>query len=144
MIAKITITVPRSGWIAVSTTGTPTMPSAASTWPNVGGSGFSVAIGFGAGVADVAGFPRAPGEVFRPAYWTSRGYFTNVNTSNTRVNITNVTNIYNNTYTNIYTNTYTNTYNNTYTNIYINTYTDIYINSDFDGDYNKHTNYNIN
>jgi hypothetical protein len=63
----------------------------------VGGSGFSVSIGIGAGVAGVAWFPLAPGEVYRPAYWTSSGYFTNINTSNTRVNVTNVTNIYNNT-----------------------------------------------
>jgi FecR protein len=50
--------------------------------------------GFGAGVA---WFPLAPREVFVPSYRTSRGYVNNVNVTNTRVNVTQVTNVYNTT-----------------------------------------------
>lgn len=49
---------------------------------------------FGAGVA---WFPLAPREVYVPWYRTSRGYVNNVNITNTRVNVTQVTNIYNTT-----------------------------------------------
>lgn len=49
---------------------------------------------FGVGVA---WFPLAPREVFVPWYRTSRGYVNNVNITNTRVNVTQVTNIYNTT-----------------------------------------------
>jgi hypothetical protein len=58
--------------------------------PNLG---VSVAVGVGAGVA---WFPLGPGEVYRPAYGASRDYFTRVNVTNTVVNVTQVTNIYNN------------------------------------------------
>jgi hypothetical protein len=58
--------------------------------PNLG---VSVAVGVGAGVA---WFPLGPGEVYRPAYAASRDYFTRVNVTNTVVNVTQVTNIYNN------------------------------------------------
>ncbi len=50
--------------------------------------------GFGAGVA---WFPLAPREVYVPSYRTSRGYVNNVNVTNTRVNVTQVTNVYNTT-----------------------------------------------
>jgi hypothetical protein len=66
-------------------------------WAFVGGGGFSVGVGIGAGVA---WFPLAPREVFVPWYRTSPAYINNVNITNTRVNvtqITNVTNVYNNT-----------------------------------------------
>jgi hypothetical protein len=56
----------------------------------VGGAGFS--IGGGAGVA---WFPLGPGEVFVPAYHVSRAYVTQVNVTNTVVNVTHVTNVYN-------------------------------------------------
>lgn len=49
---------------------------------------------FGVGVA---WFPLAPREVYVPWYRTSRGYVNNVNVTNTRVNVTQVTNIYNTT-----------------------------------------------
>ena len=39
-------------------------------------------------------FPLAPREVYRPSYETSRDYFTRVNVSNTVVNVTQVTNVY--------------------------------------------------
>ena len=61
------------------------------------GGGFGVGVGIGAGVA---WFPLAPREVFVPWYRTSPGYINNVNITNTRVNvtqITNVTNVYNTT-----------------------------------------------
>ena len=60
----------------------------------VGGGGFSVGVGIGAGVA---WFPLAPREVFVPWYRTSPTYVNNVNITNTRVNVTQVTNVYNTT-----------------------------------------------
>ena len=59
----------------------------------VGGGGFAL----GAGAAPVAWFPLAPREVYVPWYRTSRGYVNNVNITNTRVNVTQVTNVYNTT-----------------------------------------------
>ena len=59
----------------------------------VGGNGFSVAVGGGSGVG---WFPLGVGEVYRPSYEVSRTYFTNVNVTNTVVNTTYVTNVYNN------------------------------------------------
>ena len=59
-----------------------------------GGPGFhfSVAIGGGGGVG---WFPLAPGEVFVPGYRVSRTYVNNVNLTNTRVNVSRITNVYN-------------------------------------------------
>jgi hypothetical protein len=59
----------------------------------VGGGGFAL----GVGAAPVAWFPLAPREVYVPWYHTSPGYFNNVNVTNTRVNVTQVTNVYNTT-----------------------------------------------
>jgi hypothetical protein len=61
----------------------------------VGGPNIGVSVALGA-AAGVAWFPLGPGEVYRPAYSTSRDYFTRVNVTNTVVNVTQVTNIYNN------------------------------------------------
>ncbi|HEY8050583.1 MAG TPA: DUF6600 domain-containing protein [Ramlibacter sp.] len=58
----------------------------------VGGSGLSVSVSGGGGV--VGWFPLGPREVYRPAYATSRDYFTRVNVSNTVVNVTQVVNVY--------------------------------------------------
>jgi hypothetical protein len=58
-----------------------------------GGAGFQFSVGIGGGA--VGWFPLAPGEVFVPGYRVSRTYVNNVNISNTRVNITKVTNVYN-------------------------------------------------
>jgi hypothetical protein len=58
----------------------------------VGGNGFNLALG----VAGVAWFPLGVGEVYRPAYAVSRGYFSNVNVSNTVINTTVINNYYNN------------------------------------------------
>jgi hypothetical protein len=49
----------------------------------------------GVGGPGVAWFPLAPGEVYVPWYRTSRAYVNNVNITNTRVNITQVGNVYN-------------------------------------------------
>jgi hypothetical protein len=62
----------------------------------VGGSNFMLTIG-GGNVVGVAWFPLGPREVFRPSYTVSRGYFENVNRSNTVVNNTVINNYYNNT-----------------------------------------------
>ena len=56
----------------------------------VGGGGFRGAAGPG-----VAWFPLAPGEVYVPTYRVSRIYVTNINTSNTVVNVTHITSMYN-------------------------------------------------
>jgi hypothetical protein len=45
----------------------------------------------------VAWFPLGPRDVYRPSYAASRQYFSDVNTSNTGINRTNITNVYNNT-----------------------------------------------
>lgn len=57
-----------------------------------GGPGFHFSAGVGVGW-----FPLAPGEVFVPGYRVSRRYVNNVNITNTTVNITKVTNVYNTT-----------------------------------------------
>jgi hypothetical protein len=59
----------------------------------VGGPGFHFSVGVGG--PGVAWFPLAPGEVYVPWYRTSRAYVNNVNITNTRVNITQVGNVYN-------------------------------------------------
>jgi hypothetical protein len=74
----------------------------------VGGGGFSIGVGVGGGVG-VGWFPLGPGEVFVPWYRTSPRYVQNVNVTNTRVNVTQVTNVYNNVTVNHVTNvTYVN------------------------------------
>ncbi len=55
-----------------------------------GGAGFHFSAGVGVGW-----FPLGPGEVFIPGYRVSRNYVNNVNITNTAVNITRVTNVYN-------------------------------------------------
>ncbi len=55
-----------------------------------GGPGFRFSAGVG-----VAWFPLAPGEVFIPGYHVSRAYVNSVNVTNTAVNVTRVTNVYN-------------------------------------------------
>ena len=60
----------------------------------VGGAGFSVGIGIG--TAPVGWFPLGPREVYVPWYRTSPRYVQNVNVTNTRVSVVQVTNVYNN------------------------------------------------
>jgi hypothetical protein len=55
-----------------------------------GGPGFRFSAGVGVGW-----FPLAPGEVYVPGYHVSRAYVNNVNMTNTTVNVTKVTNVYN-------------------------------------------------
>ena len=56
-------------------------------------------VGVGAGGA-VAWFPLGPREVYVPSYRVSRGYVNRVNVTNTTVNVTQVTNVYNTTIVN--------------------------------------------
>ena len=60
----------------------------------VGGDNFQISISSG-NVGGVAWVPLAPREVYRPAYPVSRGYFENINRSNTVVNTTVINNTYN-------------------------------------------------
>ncbi len=62
----------------------------------VGGDNFRLSVNLG-NVGAVAWFALGPRDVYRPAYAVSRGYFTNVNTSSTVINTTQITNVYNNT-----------------------------------------------
>ncbi|MEO8303271.1 MAG: DUF6600 domain-containing protein [Betaproteobacteria bacterium] len=62
----------------------------------VGGSNFQLSVSTG-NVAGVAWFPLGPRDVYRPTYAVSRNYFTNINTTNTVINNTQITNVYNNT-----------------------------------------------
>jgi len=57
----------------------------------VGGNNFQLTISSG-NVGGVAWFPLAPSEVYRPAYKVSRGYYENINRSNTVVNTTVINN----------------------------------------------------
>ena len=61
----------------------------------VGGSIFQITISSG-NVGGVAWFPLGPRDVYRPAYPVSRGYFENINRSNTVINKTVINNYYNN------------------------------------------------
>ena len=61
----------------------------------VGGDNFQIAISSG-NVGGVAWFPLGPREVYRPSYPVSRGYFQNVNRSNTVINNTVINNYYDN------------------------------------------------
>ena len=60
-------------------------------------------VGIGVG-GNVAWFPLGPREVYVPSYRVSRGYVNRVNVSNTTVNVTQVTNVYNTTIINKTTN----------------------------------------
>jgi hypothetical protein len=61
----------------------------------VGGSNFQITISLGT-VAGIAWFPLGPRDVYRPSYPVSRSYFSRINSSNTRITTTNITNVYNN------------------------------------------------
>ena len=58
-----------------------------------GNRGFHFSIGVGGG--GVGWFPLGPGEVYVPSYRVSRVYVNNINITNTRVNVTQITNVYN-------------------------------------------------
>jgi hypothetical protein len=59
----------------------------------LGGVNFQIAISSGI-VGGVAWFPLAPREIYFPSYSVSRGYFENVNLSNTVINTTVINNYY--------------------------------------------------
>ena len=66
----------------------------------VGGNNFQLSISSG-NVGGVAWFPLAPREIYQPSYVVSRGYFENINRSNTVINNTVINNtVINNTYNN--------------------------------------------
>ena len=62
----------------------------------IGGNDFRLSISSG-GNGGIGWFPLGPRDVYRPSYPVSRGYFNNINTSNTVINNTQITNVYNNT-----------------------------------------------
>jgi hypothetical protein len=67
----------------------------------IGGAGFGISIsagggGYGPGGGDVGWFPLGPREVYVPSYYATPQYVQRVNTSNTVVSTTTVTNVYNN------------------------------------------------
>ncbi len=67
----------------------------------VGGGGFGFSVAFGGGFSGVAWFPLGPRDVFIPGYRSSQRYIQNINITNTRaINVTQVTNVYNNVYVN--------------------------------------------
>ncbi len=78
-----------------------------------GGGGFHFSIGIGGG--GVGWFPLGPGEVYVPSYRVSRRYVDNINVTNTRVNVTQITNVYN-----VYNSNTTNVTHITYVNQHIN------------------------
>ena len=61
----------------------------------ISGSGWSISISSGGGLP-IGWFPLGPREVYVPSYQASRDYFTRVNVTNTVVNNTIITNVYNN------------------------------------------------
>ncbi len=80
------------GWAPGPLYARPVYAPALVTW--FGGHGWGVSVGFGGGPA-YGWCPLGFGEPFVPWYHGSRGYFREVNISNTRItNITNVTNVY--------------------------------------------------
>ncbi|HWZ81966.1 MAG TPA: DUF6600 domain-containing protein [Terriglobales bacterium] len=84
----------RWGWVAGPVAVRPVYAPALVVF--IGGGG-----GFG---ANVGWFPLGPREVYVPSYRVSRGYVDRVNVTNTNVNVTNITNVYNTTIINKTTN----------------------------------------
>ncbi len=62
----------------------------------IGGPSFGLSISIGGGRGDVGWFPLGPREVYVPGYNASRTYVNRVNISNTTVNVSVITNVYNN------------------------------------------------
>src|SRR5450759_153510 len=85
----------RWGWIAGPVNVQPVYAPALVVFIGGGGGGFG---------GDVGWFPLGPREVYVPPYQVSRGYMNQVNVSNTTVNTTTITNVYNSTIINKSTN----------------------------------------
>jgi len=75
-------------WVPGPSVVRPVYAPALVAWVGGGPGAFS----FGAGIG---WFPLAPGEVFVPGYRVSRAYVNRVNITNTTVNVTRITNVYN-------------------------------------------------
>ena len=65
-----------------------------------GGGGWGVGVGFGGGWGGYGWCPLGFGEPYIPWYGVSRGYFNQVNITNTNITNVNITNVYNNNYIN--------------------------------------------
>ena len=78
----------RWGWVGGPMNVVPVYAPALVVFLGSGGTGFGVNVGW---------FPLGPREVYIPSYNVSRGYMSRVNISNTTVNSTTITNIYNTT-----------------------------------------------
>ena len=78
----------RWGWVAGPRAVRPVYSPALVVFIGLGGSGFDGNVGW---------FPLGPREVYVPSYRVSRGYVDRVNVSNTTVNTTTITNVYNTT-----------------------------------------------
>jgi len=85
----------RWGWVAGPINIAPVYAPALVVFLGTGGIGFGGNVGW---------FPLGPREVYVPSYHVSRGYMTRVNSSNTMVNNTTITNVYNTTIVNRSTN----------------------------------------
>ncbi len=85
----------RWGWVAGPAAVRAVYAPALVVFIGGGGGGFGVNVGW---------FPLGPREVYVPSYQVSRGYVDRVNISNTNVNVTNITNVYNTTIVNNTTN----------------------------------------
>ncbi len=83
----------RWGWIPGPRNLRPTYAPALVAF--IGGSGFNLSLSIG-GSSPVGWFPLGPREVYVPSYRGSRDYFNRVNVSNTVINNTTITNVYNN------------------------------------------------
>lgn len=80
------------GWVPGPVQVAPVYAPALVAWVGFGGSGVS----FSFGEAGVGWFPLGPRDVYIPSYAASETYVTRINTTNTVINNTTVTNVYNN------------------------------------------------
>jgi len=85
----------RWGWVAGPPAEEPVYAPALVVFIGAAGSGFGGNVGW---------FPLGPREIYVPSYPVSRGYMDHVNTSNTTVSTTTITNVYNTTIVNKTTN----------------------------------------
>ena len=97
----------RWGWVPGPLVVRPVYAPALVAFVGGSGGGFGFSVAFGGGFAGVAWFPLGPRDVYVPGYRCSPQYVQNVNITNTRViNVTQVTNVYNNRNTTVVNYTY--------------------------------------